>query len=299
MMCPKIFLSFLILLITTSIHAQNGQSNREDPVGGIWSYGGKTTLLFNQTAFSKWSSGGVNNISLGLDIDYDIHYKENGWSWDTKSKGSFGLSYIQGDKFLKKTNDRLEVNSLLGKEFSDTWSYSTLLNFKSQIARGYRFGTNDEGEETRRLKTQFFSPAYLQFGVGLYWKTSNNLWLNIAPFTQRITFVSRRFTNDLEDGGTYFGVSKGDNHLFELGASVTGFYKFEAMKNIFLENRLAMYSDYLGKPDNIDFDYTLTAQMKVNAFISTQLEVQLVYDDNAVQALQAREVFGVGVRMTL
>ena len=123
--------------------------------------------------------------------------------------------------------------------------------------------------------------------------------MNIAPFTQRITFVSRQFTQDLAEDKAYFGVSNGDNHLFELGASVSGFYKFKALENVFIENRLAVYTDYLGEPENIDFDYSLTATMKVNAYISTQLEVQLVYDDNAVQALQSREVFGVGVSLTL
>ena len=292
-----VFLPFVLLL--TIVHAQNPVATEKDPVGGIWSYSGKASLLFNQAAFSQWASGGVNNVSLGFTVDYEIHYKENGWSWDTQSTGSYGLSYIEGDKFLKKTNDRLEINSLLGKEFSDTWSYSTILKFKSQIARGYRFGTDEEGEETRSLRTHFFSPAYLQFGVGLYWKKSTDLWLNVAPFTQRITFVSRQFTQDLADDKAYFGVSKGNNHLFELGASITGFYKFEALENVFIENRLALYTDYLGEPENIDFDYSLTATMKVNAFISTQLEVQLVYDDNAVQALQSREVFGVGVSLTL
>ena len=282
-----------------SLDAQKSESQAKDPVGGLWSYSGKASLLFNQTAFSQWASGGVNNISLGFSVDYEVHYRENGWSWDTKSSGSYGLSSIQGDKFLKKTIDRLEINSLLGKEFSDTWSYSTILNFKSQIAHGYRFGTNEEGEETRSLRTQFFSPAYLQFGVGLYWKKSTDLWLNIAPFTQRITFVSRQFTQDLAEDKAYFGVSKGNSHLFELGASVSGFYKFEVLENIFIENRLALYTDYLGKPKNIDLDYSLTATMKVNEYISTQLEVQLVYDDNAVQNLQSREVFGIGLSLTL
>jgi hypothetical protein len=55
----------------------------------------------------------------------------------------------------------------------------------------------------------------------------------------------------------------------------------------------------LGEPENIDFDYSLTATMKVNEYIRTQLEVQLVYDDNAVQALQSRQVFGVGVVLML
>ena len=295
----KTLSTLILIFFSTLAYAQESQNKSKDPVGGIWSYGGKTALLFNQSAFSKWASGGINNVSLALDVDYEINYKENGWSWDTKGKASYGLSYLEGDKFLKKTNDRLEINSLLGKEFTDTWSYSSILNFKSQIARGYRFGTDGEGEETRSLKTHFFSPAYLQFGVGLYWKKSKDAWVNIAPFTQRITFVSRQFTDDLKNGKTYFGVLKGANHLFELGASITGFYKIEAMKNVFIENRLAVYSDYLGKPENIDFDYTLAAEMKVNELISTQLEVQFVYDDNAVQALQACEVFGIGVRMSL
>ena len=292
-------LILLLCLGLMPLHAQESRVQAKDPVGGYWSYSGKASLLFNQAAFSQWTSGGVNNISLGFTVDYEVHYKENGWSWDTNSTASYGLSYIKGDKFLKKTNDRLEINSLLGKEFSDTWSYSTILNFKSQIARGYRFGTDDEGEETRSLRTHFFSPAYLQFGVGLYWKKSTDLWLNVAPFTQRITFVSRKFTKDLVEGKAYFGVSKGDNHLFELGTSVSGVYKFEAVENVFIENRLALYSDYLGKPKNIDFDYSLTAHMKVNEYITTQLELQFVYDDNAVQALQTREIFGVGVSLTL
>ena len=281
-----------------TLHGQESDIKAKDPVGGFWSYSGKASLLFNQAAFSQWASGGVNNISLGFTVDYEVNYKENGWTWDTNSNASYGLSYIEGDKFLKKTNDRLEINSLLGKEFSDTWSYSTILNFKSQIARGYRFGTDEEGEETRSMRTHFFSPAYLQFGVGLYWKKSTDLWLNIAPFTQRITFVSQQFTKNLEEEKTYFGVSKGGNHLFELGASVSGLYKFEVLENVFIENRLALYSDYLGEPKNIDFDYSLIATMKVNAHISTRLEVQLVYDDNAVQALQSRQVFGVGVSLT-
>ena len=125
----KIIIVVLCLVLMT-LHAQESDVQVKDPVGGFWSYSGKASLLFNQAAFSQWASGGVNNVSLGLTIDYEIHYKENGWSWDTKSSGSYGLSYIEGDKFLKKTNDRLEINSLLGKEFSNTWS-SIFLDFRA------------------------------------------------------------------------------------------------------------------------------------------------------------------------
>ena len=39
--------------------------------------------------------------------------------------------------------------------------------------------------------------------------------------------------------------------------------------------------------------------MKVNEKISTNLIIQLVYDDNAVQKLQTRQIFGIGVNIKL
>ena len=81
----KRIIILLLCLGLLSLHAQESDVQAKDPVGGFWSYSGKASLLFNQAAFSQWASGGVNNVSLGLTIDYEVHYKENGWSWDTKS----------------------------------------------------------------------------------------------------------------------------------------------------------------------------------------------------------------------
>ena len=71
------------------------------------------------------------------------------------------------------------------------------------------------------------------------------------------------------------------------------------MENLELEQRLGLYSDYLGKAKNVDLDYLISAKMKVNEKISTNLIIQLVYDDNAVQKLQTRQIFGIGVNIKL
>jgi hypothetical protein len=287
---------FILLFFSSFTYAQTDsiQTPKKD-----WKRGGEATFLFNQAAFSEWVSGGENSVSLSFHADYDWSFEKNGWKWDTKFLGDFGLTKISGTKFLRKTNDRFDLQSLLGKSFSQEWSYSTLFGMKTQFARGYVYGEDDSGNDTRTLRTHFFSPVYIQLGVGLYWKKSDNLWVNIAPFTQRLTLVSRKFTMDLAEGKEYFGVRKGDNHRFELGASVSGFYKFSPLENIFLEQRFSLYSDYLGKAENVDIDYQVTAKMKVNERISTNLILQMVYDDNAVKRLQVREVFGVGFRMEL
>ena len=292
----NLFFLLFTILISVTLYAQTDsiQTPEQD-----WKRGGDAKLLFNQSAFSEWASGGQNSISLNFHIDYDLSYKKNGWNWDTKFLGDFGLTKISGSKFVRKTNDRFDLQSFLGKNFSEQWSYSTVFGVKTQFARGYQYGENEDGNEIRSLRTHFFSPVYVQLGVGLYWKKSKNLWVNIAPFTQRLTLVSRKFTMDLEEGKEYFGVRKGDNHRFELGASINAFYKFFPMENMMVEQRLGLYSDYLDKVENVDMDYQITAELKVNDYVSTNIILQLVYDDNAVKRLQVREVFGVGVQIEL
>ncbi len=268
-----------------------------------WKKSGNAVFLVNQSSFSNWTSGGQSSISGTLKVDYNYNYSDDGWAWDTKIFSNFGLNKISGSEFLKKTDDRIEVNSVLGKKFNNDvigkWSYSSFFNFQTQFAKGYRFGKDSNGNPNRTEKSRFFSPATLQLGVGLYWKKSKNFWINVAPMTGKLILVNRFFTETLNENETYFGVKKGGNSRFELGASVRAYYKSEIFKNINLENRLSLYSDYLDRPQNVDFDCTFNFVMKVNQYISTNLIFQFVYDDNEIKRIQVREVLGLGLNIDL
>ena len=128
---------FIALIASQLLIAQNDSIAQLDEE---WKRGGNATFLFNQSAFNEWASGGQNSISLSFHTDYDISFKRNGWNWDTKFLGDFGLTKISGTKFLRKTNDRIDLQSFLGKSFSKEWSYSTVFGVKTQFARGYTFG---------------------------------------------------------------------------------------------------------------------------------------------------------------
>lgn len=289
----------IILLLTTFISLSlYSQEVSQDSIPE-WKKSGTISLLVNQAAFSNWTSGGENNVAATLGINYDINHYKNGWSWDTKIMGSYGLNKSANSSFFKKTDDRLEINSLLGKEFTKEWSYSSFFNFKTQFGKGFQYGTDEKNKETRTVTSRFFSPAYLQLGVGLYWKKHNDLWVNFAPFTGRLILVSNEFTRNLKDEETFFGVDRGNSSRFELGASLKAFYKFEIIKNVILEHHLNLYSDYLDKSKNVDVDYTLKADMKINNYLSTNLIIQTVYDDNAIKKIQLRELFGLGLTADL
>ncbi len=295
-------LLFLIIFFNLiNLHAQ--KEIKKDSLETNWNLSGKFTFLGNQSSYSYWTAGGQTSVSGTIKIDYDFNYDKDGWNWDTKLITAYGLNSIGGSKFLKKTDDKLEINSLLGKKFTNNlignWSYSSFINFKTQWSKGYRFRKNSQGEEERTELTRFFSPAYLQVGVGLYWKKNKDFWINMAPFTGRLIIVNRYFTNNLEDNKRYFGVKKGKNSRFELGASIRSFFKFELVENVFVTNRISLYSDYLDNPANIDLDYTINTVMKVNKYLTTNLIIQFIYDHNSVKRLQVREVMGIGISLDI
>ena len=294
----NIFFLFLILNVLSQEKAVDSSNVKNN-----WTKSGNFTFLGNQSSYSYWTAGGQTSISGTIKIDYDFNFENNGWNWDTKVITAYGLNSIGGSKYLKKTDDRFEINSLLGKKFTNNlignWSYSSFINFKTQWTKGYRYRKNSNGEEERSELTRFFSPAYLQIGVGLYWRKSKDLWVNFAPVTGRLIIVNKFFTENLQDGKQYFGVNKGSNSRFELGASLRSYYKFELIENVEISNRLSLYSDYLENSGNIDLDYTINTSMKINKYLTTNFIIQFIYDDNSIKRLQVREVMGIGLNLKI
>ncbi len=264
---------------------------KEAPKEG-WHKKGNIILLFNQSAFSDWVSGGENTIAGNLGVNYDFNYLKGDITWDNKILASYGLTKSKNSEFEKKTDDRFEFNSLVGKKAKGYWYYSAFLNFKTQFTKGYVYGKDLAGKEIRTEYTNFMSPANLAFGPGMMWKKSDDLKFNLAPLTSKVIFVDKDFTlpND-----AYFGVEQGESTKYELGFYASGYAKLGLMENVTMENILNLYANYLEDPQNVDVDYTMNLVMKINSYLSANLTFQTIYDDNAFEGFQMREVFGVGI----
>lgn len=282
----------IILICIFGISSAQSQDLSKPDTTKVWTKKGNFSLLFNQSNFNNWAAGGENNLSGNLGINYDFNYKKKDVTWDNKIIASYGLVKTKNSPFEKKTDDRLEMNSLLGKKANGLWYYSAILNFKTQIAKGYIYGKDFNGAEIRTETTNLLSPGYLTFGPGMLWKKSNNLKFNLAPMTSKVTIVNSDFT--VPNKG-YFGVEEGENLRYELGFYGSGYFKFNLMTNVSLENIVSVYSNYIDKPENIDLDYQINIVMKINRYLSTNLSMQAIYDDNAFQGFQTRQVFGLAV----
>jgi hypothetical protein len=261
-----------------------------------WKKKGNFSFLFNQSNFNNWIAGGENNLSGNLGVNYDFNYKHDGLTWDNKVIASYGLLQTKTADFEKKTDDRLEFNSILGKKAFGNWYYSFFLNFRTQFTKGYIYDKDANGAEIRIPNTNFLSPGYLTLGPGLFWKKTDNLKFNFAPLTSKLTFVDRANTSGLGYvDGSYFGVDARKNMRYELGFYASAYYKFDLMTNVSIENTLNLYSNYLEDPQNVDMDYSLAVVMRINRYLSTNLAFQTIYDDNAFRGFQTRQVLGLGV----
>ncbi|MCF4100513.1 DUF3078 domain-containing protein [Gillisia sp. M10.2A] len=295
----KLVLLLAVLFAANLVSAQEEEKKEDEVPPNGWSKTGTIQLLFNQSSFNnEWIGGGTSSIAGNLTLNYDFNYRMDDFTWDNKILANYGLTKLKGDDYARKTSDRLEFNSIAGKQLPNSnWYYSYFLNFRTQFTKGYVYSEDAEtGETIRTETTHFLSPGYLQTGPGMMWKKNENLYVNIAPATARLIFVDSDFTSTPGYvDGQYFGVDQGKSTRFEFGASVSAFAKYEILENVVMEHSLGLYSNYLDKPGNIDIDYLMNLQLGINKYISANLLFQAIYDDNAVAAFQIREVFGLGL----
>ena len=266
-----------------SISVFSFSQEKNDSIPAQWKFTGQFTFLFNQSNFSNWKAGGDNTIAGNFGVDYDFNYKNGGLNWDNRIRTVYGLSNIKGQGF-RKNSDRFEYNSLLGKKTKNNWFLSFFLNFKTQFSKGF-----DYKPIPKVAISDFFAPAYLSFGPGMLWKKSDNIYVNIAPASARFTFVSDEFSGK-------YGVDQGENYKFDLGFSLSAYYKLTLMKNVTLENIFALYSNYLENPQNIDIDYQMNFDLLINKYLSMNIKFHVIVDDNASKQVQFKEIFGLGVK---
>lgn len=269
-----------------------------------WKSGGVIGVTLSQTSLTNWAAGGQNSVSVNGILSLFANYKKESVVWDNSLDVGYGLLKQGTEEKFRKTDDKIDFLSKFGKEAFKNFYYAALLNFKTQMTPGYKYPNTDD------KISDLFAPAYLLGAIGLDYKPSGYLSAFIAPVTTKITFV----TDDKLSAAGAFGVEPGKKSKSEMGGYIRLIYSrndFENdfLKNISLTSKLDLFSNYLDNPQNIDISWETLVVMKVNKYISVNLNTHLLYDDNVKisfdnnndgiidekgSRVQFKEIFGVG-----
>ena len=221
------------------------------------------------------------------------NYKFRYLQWDNELRFRYGINFQEGES-VRKTEDLIRLTSTFGyqRDTISNWYYSIKANFNTQFSNGFRYPNRDTPI------SRFMAPGYTFFGAGTSYITKDQRFnLYISPITQKATFV---LDQDLADRGA-FGVrgailddagnviEPGENVFLEFGFLVTNVWETKVYKNMGLTNRLNLYTDYLRRFGNVDVDWELNIDLRVNKYIVTNIGTHLIYDDDVLFERQVND----------
>ncbi|MCD4746137.1 MAG: DUF3078 domain-containing protein [Bacteroidales bacterium] len=295
----------IIVLVFTILFINCANAQKTDT---SWTKGGEGALNFSQASLSNWAAGGENSISANAYLNLFINYKKDKSFWDNNFELAYGLLKT-GDEEQRKSEDKIDLSSKYGYQAVKSWYYSVLLNFKSQFTKTYEYPEDAE----KFLVSDFFAPAYLLYGIGMDYNPNDDFSIYISPLTIKHTFVNDQ---DLADEGA-FGVEpaqyneqgekikNGENLRNELGAFIKMMLRKNLIENVDFQTKLELFSNYSDNPQNIDVNWEVLIAMKINKFMSANINTQLIYDDDIDiidknekklgPRTQFKEVFGIGL----
>lgn len=298
----KILLSAIVLATLITVNAQDAtvkqlkeasdkkiNKDPNDTIPKLWKKGGLFTLNLAQGSLSNWQGGGdKSSFSAVAFANLFAYYKNGKHAWDNTL--DLGYGYVSTTSLgTRKSDDRIDLLSKYGYDIGKKWYLSTLFNFRTQFSPGYAY-TNVSGTQVKTLTSNFLAPAYVLLSLGLDYKPKDYFSVFISPITERWTIVN----DDTLSAKGAFGVTPGKKSYNELGAFLSANFNKEIMTNVTYKTRLDLFSNYKKNPQNVDLYWTNVIAMKVNKFLSANLALDFLYDNDAIGKMQIRQLLGVG-----
>lgn len=296
----KIILVALVVTLTSiegilaqpdSLFLTEKETNIED-FG--WELKEELGLYINQVSFTNWNAGGSNSISGILSGKASAKLKEAHYFWNTTLLTRYGINK-QEQQGIRKTEDVLSIISNFGYETNEesNWFYSSRFSFNTQYANGFNY------PDRETPISRFMAPGYLFLGTGIeYGRHIEKLSFYASPLTLKTTFV---LDQDLANAGS-FGVDpaiydmagnilrEGKMFRQEFGILLTNEYENEVLDNIRMNSLLRLYTDYVNSFGNVDLEWEVTFDFKVNKYVSAVLGSHLRYDNDIKSEVETNEM---------
>ncbi len=311
-------LLFVFALLLPAV-AQDEEEEEEQLKEG-WNYGlGFGTDFSQLLQINPRQGAGQNSIGFGGAVNVFGKYRKNRFAWDNVGSLQFSVQRFGSgplpsgqDIPFQKAIDELRFASKAGYATSpdSKFYYAADLAFLSQLTPTY-FGTEaypgnflSDVSGDGMPNSKFFSPATINFSLGIDYKPNDNLSIFFSPLASKFIVVADDNIAALGIHGNPVerdadgNVTSFENVFYGFGASarITYANKFLNDKLLFTSN-LLLFSNYLENPQNIDIDWTNELAYSLFKGFQIALTANIFYDDDVlVQVTDFDAPGGVEVR---
>lgn len=278
---------FFIMIIYQSFYSQHSEENidyikqKEIELTNDSSYWDNHSILyfgFNRVGLYNWAAGGMNFMEIHGLANMRFDYRHNKFHWNNFLNLQLGVikSGYGNQGIWLKNDDLIELRSKFSRRTKHLWDYSFLIDIRSQFTYGYY-------TEYDRLNNfymdNFLSPVYPIFAFGFDYHASNNLTIDVSPFTAKSTIV---LDDSLSRIGV-FGLEPNEKYRYEAGLYMNLLYSHDSLfgvKNLHFMTDVTVFGNYLENPGNIDLTCEVLASYHLNDFLSLTFQGYLIYDDD-------------------
>ncbi len=239
------------------------------PVNMPWTLFGNGSVGFTQTALANWAKGGESSLALLFLSKYNANYSKNKTRWESSAELRYGVNQTK-QKGFEKNDDKIEIQSRFGYSAFKKWFYSAEVNFKTQMAPGYKYP-----DKTNPISS-FMAPGYLTFSVGLDYKPNKDFSLFISPLTTKTTYV--RDTTHIRPKN--YGLEPGTKKLWEPGIIIKSTWRKKLADNVTYATKEEFFNDYKYPFKKFSFNWEQTLTMQVSHYLNAMIRTELIYDYN-------------------
>ena len=306
----KRIVTLMALLATVVASAQNTQTAAAEAAAALsaaedvpekvekpryWTNKLVTNISFGQTFLSQWAAGGYNNVSLSGTIDGSANYAKGKLVGTNHLVMDYGFLYSADKPILQKNKDRILFESKWGYETPvKHLAYSASFDFRTQFNNNYDYKTpattqDAEGNviepsvadwlDARKLKSGFFSPAYLNVGIGALWTPAPWFSLNVAPLSGGAVIVSieelrKTYGMALVDGST----TEYRSARMEFGTQLKLDMGWVINENFSYNTQFTLFYNYLTPKVEPRITWDNKISWKVARFFAINLSTYMIYD---------------------
>jgi len=302
-----IFFKYLVaptlLILLLSVKTYSNDTINVDNAEVEWKYSGNFSQTFNQIKFSNWAAGGESSFNSTTMAELEAKYENENFSFENVLDLRYGLHKAE-EQSLRKSDDRIDLTSKIGREFAENFKYSAMMNFKTQFSKGYNY-PNDSVAVSK-----FMAPGFLTTSIGIDYKPWDFLSVFFSPVAGRFTFVLDQEIADINS----YGVEESKSMLAEVGGMVSLSFNKRLFEDIRLRSKVDLFNSYKDPGaeswKNSVINWETTLNFKLTDYITANFLFHLIHDHNisvpvyetvngeeiqiGEEKLQVKQTFGLG-----
>jgi hypothetical protein len=180
----------LIVSLTLLLTAQSKGDWRADtatPPPTEWKHSLVTGINVTQVSFTDWAQGGENTLAYSVAGIGKTTYELKDIAWSFSYKLVFGQTKL-GNASLRKTEDKIELETVFTYKFGAYINPYAAATFKTQFATGYKYDNLGNATPLSR----FFDPAYFTQSLGAGYQLLPQIKMRLGYALREITTIGSK-----------------------------------------------------------------------------------------------------------